>query len=176
MKAASTRIKKQAYAVAVPRDAAEVSASIAAIGAASRALQRLEADMNAELAAIKERWEQRAAPERKQIEALTQGVQVWCEANRAELLKGDAKTASFPAGEVQWRMRPPRVAVRGLEAVLETLRRLGLTRFLRTKEELNKDAILNEPEAIKGVAGISVEQGEDFVIKPFEVELAGDAA
>ena len=42
---------------------------------------------------------------------------------------------------------------------------------LRTlvKEELNKEAILNEPEAVKGVAGLSIKTGvEDFVIQPFE--------
>ena len=52
------------------------------------------------------------------------------------------------------------------------LRRLGLTQSIRAKEEINKEAILNEPEAIKGVAGISISQGEDFVIVPFETELA----
>jgi phage host-nuclease inhibitor protein Gam len=61
------------------------------------------------------------------------------------------------------------VSVRGVEAVIEALNRLGLSRFVRVKEELNKEAILNEPEAVKGVAGLSIKSGvEDFVIQPFE--------
>jgi phage host-nuclease inhibitor protein Gam len=72
---------------------------------------------------------------------------------------------------VQWRLRPPKVVVKGLEAVLDKLRRMGLERFIRTKEEINKEAILAEPDAVKRVAGISIEQGEDFVIKPFETQL-----
>ena len=47
--------------------------------------------------------------------------------------------------------------------------RLGLDRFIRTKQEINKEALLNEPEVAKGIAGITIKTGvEDFVIKPFE--------
>ena len=52
---------------------------------------------------------------------------------------------------------------------METLKRLKLERFIRTKEEINKEAILNEPKAVVGVAGIKVNSGiEDFSIIPFE--------
>ena len=56
--------------------------------------------------------------------------------------------------------------------MLDLLRRLGLKRFIREKEEVNKEAILNEPEAVAHVAGISISQGEDFIVTPFETELA----
>lgn len=166
-----TRIKKPAIAVHVPGSAAEASDGIARIGIEQRELARIEAAMNDEMAIIKERWETQAEPHRQKIAALTTGVQIWCEAHRSELLKGDAKTAAFPAGEVQWRVRPPSCRVTGAEAVLDLLRRLGLSRFIRQKEEINKEAILNEPEAVASVPGIKIEQGEDFVIKPFEAPL-----
>jgi phage host-nuclease inhibitor protein Gam len=58
--------------------------------------------------------------------------------------------------------------------VLETLERMGLQRFIRTKQEPNKEAMLNEPDAVRGIAGISVVTGvEDFVITPFEAEVEG---
>jgi len=44
-------------------------------------------------------------------------------------------------------------------------------RFIREKEEVNKEAILNEQDAVKHVPGISISQGEDFMVVPFEVEL-----
>ena len=57
--------------------------------------------------------------------------------------------------------------------MLETLRSLGLGRFIRSKEEPNKEAMLADPKAVSGIAGITIVTGiEDFVIEPFEVEVA----
>jgi phage host-nuclease inhibitor protein Gam len=106
------------------------------------------------------------------IAMLQKGVQTWCEANREELC-GKGKTANLITGEVSWRQRPPSVGIRGVDTVLETLKRLGLARFIRTKEEPNKEAMLNETDAVRGVAGITINTGtEDFIITPFEVEGA----
>lgn len=50
---------------------------------------------------------------------------------------------------------------------------LGLQRFIRTKEEPNKEAMQAEPEVARQVAGISIGSvGEDFVVEPFEAVLA----
>lgn len=167
------RIKAQA-AVAIPQTRDAVTAAIREMGEHQRQLSRIEADMNDALAKVREVYEQQAQPLREQITALQTGVQTWCEANRTELTQGGkVKTAAFASGEIQWRLRPPSVAVRGADAVLDTLARLGLNRFIRTKEEVNKEAILAEPEAVRGVAGISINQGEDFVVSPFETELVG---
>lgn len=81
---------------------------------------------------------------------LQSGIQTWCEAHRDELTgNGKVKFANLTTGEVQWRNRPPSVSIRGADNVIELLRRLGLERFIRVKEEINKDAILNEKEAVK---------------------------
>ena len=56
-------------------------------------------------------------------------------------------------------------------AVLETLLRMGLGRFVRVKNEPNKEAMLNEPDAVRGIAGISIVSGvEDFIVVPFEAQ------
>lgn len=167
-----TRIKSAAAAVNVPQSREMAAAAIANIGALNRQLARTEANMNDELAEVKARWEEAADPLRQQVAALTQGLQTWAEANRATLTQnGKVKTAALPTGEVLWRLRPPSVRITGAEAVLDALRRLGLKRFIREKEEVNKDAILNEPEAVAHVPGIAISQGEDFVVVPFEAEL-----
>ncbi|MCY1408141.1 Bacteriophage Mu Gam like protein [compost metagenome] len=82
------------------------------------------------------------------------------------------KFANLITGEVQWRIRPPSVTVRGADAVLELLRSKGLIRFIRVKEEVNKEAILNEPAAVVGLPGAVINCGiEDFAIVPFEQEV-----
>lgn len=166
----ATKLKAVA-AVWVAQSRTDVEVAIRNIGKAQRRMQRIEAEMNDELAKIKERHEKAAQPHRDEVERLQKGVQTWCEANRDQLTPGKTKTASFTTGEVSWRVRPPSCAIRGAEAVIDALKRLGLARFIRSKEEINKEAILNEPDAVKGVAGISINQGEDFNIEPFGDEL-----
>ncbi|OPX53964.1 host-nuclease inhibitor Gam family protein, partial [Oceanospirillum multiglobuliferum] len=51
----------------------------------------------------------------------------------------------------------------------------ALARFVRTKKEVNKDAVLNEPEffAANPVPGIKIVQGKEFfVIEPHNQEVA----
>lgn len=163
---------KAAAAVGVPQTLEECNRAIAEIGVAQRERDRIQADMNDSLAATREAWEAQAKPFADRIKELTAGVQLYCEAHRAELTQaGKTKTARLAAGEVSWRMRPPSVVVRGVDLVLEGLKRLGLNRFIRTKEEINKDAVLAEPEIADQVKGLSVTQGEDFIVKPWDTEL-----
>lgn len=167
----ATKLKSVAAAW-VAQSKADVESGIRKIGRAQRAMQHIEAEMNDELAKIKERHEKQAEPHRLEIDRLQKGVQAWCESNRAQLTNNEkVKTAGFNTGNVSWRVRPPSCGIRGAEAVIDALKRLGLGRFIRSKEEINKEAILNEPDAVKGVAGITINQGEDFNIEPFGDEL-----
>ena len=166
------RIKAPA-ATPVPQNIDEANLAVRQIGIAQRELTRIEVAMAEELAAIKERYETEAAPFKESVTGLQGALQTWCEANRGTLTRdGKIKTADLPAGQVGWRMRPPRCTVRGEETVLDALRRLGLSRFIRTKEEVNKEACLNEADVASAVPGISISQGEDFFVVPFEAELA----
>lgn len=172
MAKATNRIKANAALYPVPQSRDEVNDAIAKIGIAQRERARIQADMNDQIAKIKEAFEAQAEPFKQEIEALSKGVQTWCEANRVALTKdGKVKFADFPAGEVKWRMRPPKVTLRSVDSLLEALKRLGLTRFIRTKEEPNKEAMLAEPQAVERLPGVKIEQGEDFVIVPFETSL-----
>lgn len=173
-KSASVTRIKQASTVTypTPQSRDQVADYILAIGAAQRERARIEQDMNDEMAAVKKRYEELAQPYKFEIEERTKGVQAWCETNRNVLTQdGKVKSSALTTGEIGWRMRPPKVSVRGIEAVLDKLKRMGLTRFIRSKEEVNKEAILNEPDAVARVPGLSIEQGEDFWIKPFESQL-----
>ncbi|MGB5147486.1 MAG: host-nuclease inhibitor Gam family protein [Porticoccaceae bacterium] len=166
------KIKAEATRDAIPQDREECVDYIARIGVHQRERERIQATMNDELAAIRLRYEGEARPHADGIRALSHGVQIWCEANRAVLTNGGkVKTARLGAGEVRWRKRPPKVVIRGMEAVIAALHDLRLSRFVRKKEEINKEAILEEPEAVRHVKGITIDQGEDFVIVPFETAL-----
>lgn len=168
--AAKVKRIKSAAAVYVPQTKEDVTCDIRKIGDLQREMIRLETQMNDQIGAITQQYAPQLDEIRKDLDLLQKGVQAWCEANRAELTNnGKSKSANLVTGEVQWRNRPPSVGIRGMDSVIETLLRLGLDRFIRRKEEINKEAILNEPAAVSGVAGITVKTGiEDFAIIPFE--------
>ena len=168
----ATHVKANAARFSVPQSRDEVNEAIARIGLLQRERERIQADMNDELAKVRLRFEELATPLNEQITGLSQGVHTWCEAHRMELTRsGKTKFYDFAAGEIKWRLRPPRVSLQSAENILETLKRLGLTRFIRVKEQLNKEAMLAEPEVVSGVAGVKIEQSEDFVIVPFGSNL-----
>jgi len=164
-----TRLKTKAQ-LDVPQSRDEAAQYIRRIGDMTRKMLRDMAEMNDAIAHITQTYQPRLDAQKGDISLCQQGLQAWCEANRDELTNsGRVKTANLVTGEIQWRQRPPSVGVRGAESVIEALMGFGLDRFVRMKAEINKEAILNEPDAVKGVAGITVVTGvEDFVITPFE--------
>jgi phage host-nuclease inhibitor protein Gam len=166
------KVKSEAVPYLVPQDKDQASEFISEIGRLQRERDRIEADMNDEIAKIKERYEAEALPHAERIKQLSSGVQLWCEANRDELTQeGKVKYAVLASGKINWRNRPSKVTVRGAEAVIQTLKAMGLGRFVRTIEEVNKEAMLLEPEVAKKVPGITISKGEDFVITPHETQL-----
>ncbi len=169
----ATRLKAKAQ-IYVPQSKDEAAADIRKIGDLQRQALRTAAEMNDAIAHITATYQPVLEATNEQIKTLQEGVQGYCEAHRVELTDdGRVKTANLLTGEVQWRQRPPSVSVRGAESVIDTLKRIGLGRFVRTKEEVNKEAILNEPDEVRGVAGLTIVTGvEDFVITPFEQEAA----
>lgn len=168
-----TKVKAPA-AVAVPQTRDDCAAMIRTLGDRLRDIAREELQMNDAIAVITAERQPRIDALREQTKGLTSAIQTWCEANREALTDGNkVKFANLITGEVTWRARPPSVRVQSADAVIETLQRLGLDRFVRTKEEVNKEAILNEPDAVRGVAGITVVSGvEDFAVTPFEQEAS----
>lgn len=168
----TTRIKTETFTVRY-QSREEIEVAIKSIGDLQRELERESLAQNDEIGAITEKYAPRIAVLKDQLKPMQEAVQAWCESHRDELTQnGKSKTGNFNTGEVQWRQRPPSVGIRGIDTVLESLRTLGLTRFIRVKEEINKDAMLNEPEIASTVAGVTIKKGiEDFVITPFEQEI-----
>lgn len=170
---ATKRIKAAAQIwTAQSRD--DVAAAIGEIGKKGREIDVLTASMNDEIAVVVEKYQPTIDALKKELPQLQSGVQAWCESHRAELTQsGKTKTVNMITGTVNWRIRPPSVSVRGSNTVIELLKSKGLGRYIRTKEEINKDAVLSDPDGVRTIPGITVLSGiEDFVIEPFENEVS----
>ena len=132
--------------------------------------------MNDAIAKIKEDAQNCAAPLAEKSLLLTEGLRAWCEANRAVLTDGGKrKFAELGTGRIEWRLAPQKVTIKGVEDVLAAIKTLGLA-FVRTKEEIDKEAMLADPDKARLVPGVTIgSEGETFSVEPFEVELTGGA-
>lgn len=170
-----TKRKTPASNLLVPQSQAEAASCLARIGELSRRQTRIETELNDATSRLTETAQSQIEPLREELVRLTAGLQVWADANRAALTgNGRTKTADLGTGLISWRLRPPRVTVRAWEdTVMPALLKLKLERFVRTKQEPNKEAMLAEPELARSIAGITIgTAGEDFVAEPKELELA----
>lgn len=108
-------------------------------------------------------------PNNTRIEQLEEDLQSFAEAHRDELTEGKSKTIVLPSGgELQWRNKPPELAVSHnvtLKTIIATLEKRGYGRFVRVKKELDKNSLKREPELVKTIRGLSIEQHEQFIIK-----------
>ena len=172
--ARKAKTKTAASNLPIPQDDSEARSAIREIGDLNRKIARLEADLNDEIAEAQEYYGALVEPIREAVVAKTEGLKMFCEVNRDRLTRGGkVKFARFTTGEISWRQRPAKVTPRRVEDVIEAIQRLGFgERFLRTKIELNKDAMLEDRETAALIPGISIgSAGEDFIVEPFETEL-----
>lgn len=169
----SKKLKRAASAALAPADAAGADILLARVGRLVREREAIQAALDERVTEAKQVAEAQAAPLAAEIDALTRGLQLWAEANREKLTDGFRhKTVKLAAGELLWRTRRPVVRIANTEEVLRTLDALGLGRFVRTKAEIDKEAMLADPLAARAVPGVSIgSEGEDFVVQPLTEPL-----
>ena len=163
----------------VPQSRDQASDFLKQIGDADREVRRIEHDLSDRVTTLKAEAQKAAGPHQAKARMLTDGLKTWCEANRDALTEGQrVKHADLGTGTVRWRYAPPKVTLSGVDAIVEALDRLGLRRFLRTKTEVDKEAMLADADTARLVPGVSIgSAGEEFSVEPFEVEVAaGEAA
>jgi phage host-nuclease inhibitor protein Gam len=158
-----------------PQDRDQCATAIADYGRTLRNRDRLMAEMNDKIANITEEYQGQIDQHNESLELRIKAIQVYCEANRDELTGGGkVKFANLITGQVEWRKATDSVSVprgEGLEPVLALLKEKKLDRFIRIKEEINKEAILLDRKAIVGIPGIRINIGKEaFSVTPFEVE------
>ncbi len=165
-----TGIKRQV--TPVPKNLDEAAEFLCQIGKERRAIDKIQANLNEQVDELKTQAMADAGPHQEKVNQLVEGLFAFAEANRNELTDGGKhKTVELPTGIFAWRMTPPAVNLRGVKEIIASLKTLGLTRFIRTKEEVDKEAMLKEKEVAATVKGVTISQQEEFVVKPAELEV-----
>lgn len=157
----------------IPQSRSELNEKIAELGRNERMREKITIEMNEQIAKVKARYADDAKDYDLKIESLQKGISAYCEVHRDELTdNGKTKTVKLPAGTLSWRVCPPSCRLSKPEAIMESLKSKGLSRFIRIKEEISKDLILADPEAVASVKGITIIKGkEELSIEPDKEEL-----
>jgi phage host-nuclease inhibitor protein Gam len=166
------RVKKQVTAVKIPADTNEASRDLLELGLHQRERVRIQAAMNDEISKIKARYEEQAQPHNEAIARLLDGLHLFAEQNKEALLTGKLKTIQLTTGTIGWRTGTPKVSIKGVDSVMERIKAMNLDNlFIRTKEEINKEAMLENRDAAMSIPGVTITQQESFWAKPYETQL-----
>jgi phage host-nuclease inhibitor protein Gam len=160
------------------RTRAEFDSTIDQLARLTVALRAIEAERDAKLQAVREKHDAPCAELAAEISALALAAEKFAEEHRDELFPGKAKSAETALALFGFRLGQPTLKTLSKawtwERVLEALDAAGLTHFIRTKREPDKEGLKQHlpPDQLAAV-GCRIDQAEAFFVEP--KERASDA-
>ncbi|MCD6500714.1 host-nuclease inhibitor Gam family protein [bacterium] len=161
------QIAKRAI-ITPPTSKEEAAEYIRQIGEHQRKVISQRAILEEKLEKIRQKEMPKIETEERIIEQLIKALYAYAQQNREELTeKGKLKTVSFPTGTIGWRVGKALVVLKGKkEEIIKRCKEAGFFQFIRVKEEIDKQAMLNEQEKASEIKGVTIKQREKFVIEP----------
>lgn len=118
--------------------------------------------------------EEQTAALLEQKKAHERNIDLFCQKHKGEFDANRTKQLFF--GLVQLRWLPPRLAPLAKhtwEWVLMNLKKSGLTKYIRIKEEVDKEALKKLPEEKLLDLGLRLKQEEELYYEAYEKDLEG---
>lgn len=116
-----------------------------------------------ELDEINRRAAEELAPFDDEVKKISAGLAIFFTLNRADVFKRK-KSVQLDSGMVKCRFTPPKVSVRGEAGVIEFLKANGLAGFVRFKETVNKEAMLEKIPVSRGVPGVKITHENQLIV------------
>lgn len=135
-------------------------------------LRGLEADRDKAIQVVQEQHESKIEETKKRIKALMALSGIYSIANRAALFVGKLKSAASSLARFGFREGNPSLKTLNKkhtwDSVLKKLEEAGKTQFIRTKQEVNKEALQAAKLSDAELAGYGLrfDQGETFFVEP----------
>jgi len=153
----------------------ELRAVVGDVAADMITASNLRGNMEAELAAVRARFEADLIPLEKQIDDNTELVATYA-TTHPDLFPKGARSLDLLTAVIGFRTGQPKVKVLKrwtLPAVIEALKARKWRQFIREVEELDKERIIAEraqyPDEVLKSVGIQVAQDERFYIEPADL-------
>lgn len=157
----------------IPGSREEAGEFVRRIGNLKRRISSAISEAEAKIAEIQKTAADATDGPSQEIQDLLEGLFFFFETNSPELTEdGSRRSVNLGTGTIGERLSPWKVELKGVEEVLEELHKIGLSRFIRQKEEVNKEAMLATEEDRKlaaTVKGVSVVREDTFFVKPTEL-------
>lgn len=153
----------------VPLDLQEAAVTERRIGELLRAIRSHENDFEKQRAVLDKKEDELINPLQLEVIALAKSLFTFAQRNRAELTDNNKrKSVVLPgkAGSLLWYTTPLAVTIENVNEVIARIKTLELPQFIRTKEEIDKEAMLKEDALASTIEGVTVSQQEKFAIKP----------
>lgn len=171
--ALSQSMKTQRIKASSLRTRAEFDTSIDQLARLTVELRAATAERDEKLQLVRAKYDAPCADLTAQIDALALAVEKYAEEHREELLPGKAKSAETALAVFGFRLGQPTLKTLNKawtwDRVLEELGARGLSRFIRTKKEPDKDAIKQHlPAEQLAAVGCRIDQAETFFVEPKE--------
>lgn len=155
-----------------PKTRDEMESLVGEITALKIQERKIKAEMDAVLKQTKDNYQALLTKCNEQLAARLPRALAWAEANAHEF--GTSKSLELLHATIGWRITPPSLKTLAgwtWDRVIEKIHDLGLDAlYLRVKQEVNKQAILAERDAIGTDQlrsfGVRVVQEEEFYVEP----------
>jgi phage host-nuclease inhibitor protein Gam len=160
--------KRAAETATPPTSRDEAETYLARIGEIQRQAQLNKTALAEAVARVTAEIEASSAKLAEEEGRLFRGLQLWAEANRHTLTDGGkTKTVRLGNGTIAWRLAPPSVSIKAQQTALAWLIENEREEFLRRKIEINREAMLANPDLAAETPGVLIKSaGESFVIEP----------
>ncbi len=170
---ATKRIKPN-LDVAVIKTLAEADSALARIATFGRYLEIIEAQLNEDIAALKLKAEETAEPFRQKIVDLEVSLGRYAELHKDELFTDKTRSKQCAFGSFGYRFSSELDTVGGVswKAVLEKLESQGLTEYIRSKPEVDREALRKAPADILKRVKCTIREKDVFWYEVAREELS----
>lgn len=131
--------------------------------------KQLENEQNARIDAVKKEINLIAADVLKKMDTVKKDITRFAEQHRDEFTQ--KRTKIMPFGKISFRYTKW-VSCSDVQSAIKSLKKFALEKYLRVKEELDKDALLEADQQILTKCGIELKAADKISIEPDYVKLA----
>jgi len=151
----------------VPESRNEVDGLIKEIGELQIEKMKINDNLKQKIAALREEVDKFLETNKKEMTLHLALLNAYFTEHQKELTEnGRISVVAFPSGEMAVFLTNPALSIKGEKRVIAELKSSGRKRFIRILEEVNKDAVLLEPEAVADIKGIMIIRKERFLVRP----------